>query len=343
MININNMFAKCKTLEELYNVFALNPDFSFGLATSEELDRLADVFEANVQPADMVDTPLGETEFKHIRDFVISKFSNVDATVNPEENENMEEDEMGNNNETENLINDIIDDINDAMNGFDDATGHGCKKEKTVEEADKCLVKMQAALAKVTNFIGDTLGLNQVRNSVAAIIEVGLNGKSTPTDIKKMAEKCEAKIKEEAEFLMEFAADDVTFSKAIQLKALVEGGRRKSIFESFVCGILNIAEGMFGKLKEWFEGFNDKKGLFAAIFRGIAGFAGLLKKGLKIVVTGITKVVSYVVAGVIIAVSAIVNVIKSFVSKLNNWNKIKEEVDDAKTEEDALEDDFDEE
>lgn len=339
MININNMFAKCKTLEELYNVFAYNSDFSFGLATSEELERLADVFAANVAPADMVDTPLGEKEFNHIRDFVISKFSNVDATVNPEENENMEEDEMGNN--TENLINDVINDINDAMDSFDDNTGHGCKKEKTVEEADNCINKMNAALANVLNFIGDTLGFNQVRNSIAAIIEAGLDGKSTPTDIKNMAKKCEEKIKEEAEFLMEFAADDVTFGKAIQLKALAEGGRRKSVFESFACGILNIAEGMFGKLKEWFDGFNDKKGVLAAIFRGIAGFAGLLKKGLKIVVTGVTKVVSFIVAGVIIAVSAIVNVIKSFVSKLNNWNKIKEE--DDETEEDALEDDFDEE
>lgn len=238
------------------------------------------------------------------------------------------------NNGAKNLINEIQKDINDAMKQFDNNTGHGKKKGKTVEEADKCVANIQAALAKVLGFIDETLGFSPVKGAITGIIEAGLDGKSTPTAIKKMAEDCEKKILEEAEFLMEFAADDITFRNAIQLKALVEGERRKSIFEAFACGILWITDRMFDKLKGWYENFKDKKGLLASIFRGIVGFIGLIGKGAKVVISGITKAVSYVIAGAIIAACTIINAIKGFVSKLKGWATKAEEPDDDELEED---------
>jgi hypothetical protein len=324
---LNNRFSKCKTLKDLYDVFNNEDVFDYDNLSIEELSIVADVFEANLP--DNVDMP--ERFVTRDGHEIISKAGYTliwDVTIDTID---MEENKMLNNG-TGNLINETQNDINDAMKKFNDNTGHGKKKGKTVEEADKYLANIQAALAKVLNFIDETLGFSPVKDAITGIIEAGLDGKSTPTAIKKMAEDCEKRIIEEAEFLMEFAADDVTFRNAIQLKALVEDGRRKSIFESFACGILWIADRMFDKLKSWYDNFKDKKGLLASIFRGIVGFIGIVSKGAKIVINCITKAVSYIIAGTIFAVCTIVNAIKGFVSKLKDWEIKAEEPDDTEDE-----------
>lgn len=92
---MSNIFNGCKTLGDLYEVFVYNPDLTFEITTDAELNRLADVFEANVSPVDMVDTPLGETEFNHIRDFVISKINSVIEYANETIiNDSMEDEDM---------------------------------------------------------------------------------------------------------------------------------------------------------------------------------------------------------------------------------------------------------
>lgn len=325
----NNRFSKCKTLKDLYNVFSFEDVFDYDDLSIDELSIVADVFEANLP--DNVDMP--ERFVTRDGHEIISKAGYTliwDVTIDTIDM--MEGKEMLNNG-TENLINETEKDINDAMKQFDNNTGHGCKKGKTVEEADKCVANIQAALAKVLNFIDETLGFSPVKDAITGIIEAGLDGKSTPTAIKKMAEDCEKKILEEAEFLMEFAADDITFRKAVQLKALVEGGRRKSIFESFACGILWIADRMFNKLKKWYDDFKDKKGLLASIFKGIVGFIGFVSKGAKVVINCITKAVSYIIAGAIIAACSIINAIKGFVSKLKGWATKENEPDEDELEE----------
>lgn len=92
---MSNIFNGCKTLGDLYEVFVYNPDLTFEITTDAELNRLADVFEANVSPVDMVDTPLGETEFNHIRDFVISKINDAIEDANETIiNDSMEDEDM---------------------------------------------------------------------------------------------------------------------------------------------------------------------------------------------------------------------------------------------------------
>lgn len=315
---MNNLFINAKTIGDLYEVFTSNLDLSFETATDAELERLAIVFESNVQPVDMVDVPLDENGFNYVRDFIISK---VETFINEE----IQEEEAMNKNTVKSNV-DLA--VEEMMGKFAQAKENikvnaDETKEEYIEKVDASLNIMKGALATTLNVLDDVLGYSVLKSSIIDIMEAGTDGKSSKKDLFKMARKCRELIDQEIKNL-EFWADEESLKKAVQLKSLVEDERGKSVFESFATGCIYIAKKVTRKLRQWFK-VDEEKSILGAICRSIAGFANVLRAGVQIIWSAGKFAVSFVVAGVVKFVDWIVSAIKTTVAKIKEWSSKKNE------------------
>ena len=200
----------------------------------------------------------------------------------------------------------------------------GETKEEYFDKVDDSLNTMKSALGSVLDTLDGVLGFTVLKHSILDIIEAGTQGKSSKKDLFKMAKRCRELIEEEIENL-EFWGDEKSFKKAIQLKALTEGVRGKSIFEAFVSGCIWIGKKVARKLRTWFH-VDDEKSVIGSICRSISGFVGILRAGAKIVWNTTKFAVSFLVAGVIKVATAVISVFKTLfdkakafiIEKLNN-------------------------
>lgn len=335
---MSNIFNNCKTLGDLYEVFAYNPDLTFEITTDAELNRLADVFEANVAPADMVDTPLGETEFNHIRNFVITKVNGViediqEETTNPTETNNKEEKIMGT---VKGNVNAAVEEM---MNKFAKAKENikvnaGETKDEYIERVDDSLNVMKSAFGDVLNTLDTVLGYGLLKESVLDMMEASTDGKTSKKDLFKMAKRCRELIEDEIDNLL-YWADEESLKKAIQLKALTENERGKSVFESFVVGVIWIAKKVARKLHQWFK-VDEEKSIIGSICRSIAGFANVLRAGVRIVWNAAKFAVSFIVSGIVIIADFIVRAVKSVVTRIKEWNNAKDEEAEIEDEEEII-------
>ena len=214
----------------------------------------------------------------------------------------------------------------------------GETKEEYFDKVDDSLNVMKGALGNVLGTLDGVLGYTVLKNSIIDMMEAGSDGKTSGKSLFKMARRCRELIEEEIENL-EFWGDEESLKKAVQLKALTEGVRGKSIFEAFVSGCIWIAKKVTRKLRAWFH-VDDEKSVMGSICRSIAGFAGILRAGIKLVWNTAKFAVSFVVAGVIKVADFVFRTIRTLVSNIkafviDKYNKLTN-----KDIEDDLEDDY---
>lgn len=208
----------------------------------------------------------------------------------------------------------------------------GETKEEYFDKVDDSLNVMKGALGNVLGTLDGVLGYTVLKNSIIDMMEAGSDGKTSGKSLFKMARRCRELIKEEIENL-EFWGDEESLKKAVQLKALTEGVRGKSIFEAFVSGCIWIAKKVTRKLRAWFH-VDDEKSVMGSICRSIAGFAGILRAGIKLVWNTAKFAVSFVVAGVIKVADFVFRTIRTLVSNVkafvvDKYNKLtKKDIED---------------
>ena len=214
----------------------------------------------------------------------------------------------------------------------------GETKEEYFDKVDDSLNVMKGALGNVLGTLDGVLGYTVLKNSIIDIMEAGSDGKTSGKSLFKMARRCRELIEEEIENL-EFWGDEESLKKAVQLKALTEGVRGKSIFEAFVSGCIWIAKKVTRKLRAWFH-VDDEKSVMGGICRSIAGFAGILRAGIKLVWNTTKFAVSFVVAGVIKVADFVFRTIRTIVSNIKEFAIDKYNKFTNKDIEDDLEDDY---
>lgn len=208
----------------------------------------------------------------------------------------------------------------------------GETKEEYFDKVDDSLNVMKGALGNVLGTLDGVLGYTVLKNSIIDMMEAGSDGKTSGKSLFKMARRCRELIEEEIENL-EFWGDEESLKKAVQLKALTEGVRGKSIFEAFVSGCIWIAKKVTRKLRAWFH-VDDEKSVMGSICRSIAGFAGILRAGIKLVWNTAKFAVSFVVAGVIKVADFVFRTIRTLVSNVkafvvDKYNKLtKKDIED---------------
>ena len=214
----------------------------------------------------------------------------------------------------------------------------GETKEEYFDKVDDSLNVMKGALGNVLGTLDGVLGYTVLKNSIIDIMEAGSDGKTSGKSLFKMARRCRELIEEEIENL-EFWGDEESLKKAVQLKALTEGVRGKSIFEAFVSGCIWIAKKVTRKLRAWLH-VDDEKSVMGSICRSIAGFAGILRAGVKLVWNTAKFAVSFVVAGVIKVADFVFRAIRTLVSNIKAFAVEKYEHLTNKDIEDDFEDDY---
>lgn len=353
---MNNIFNSCKTIGDLYNVFAYNPDLTFETATDAELNRLADVFEANVAPADMVDTPLGETEFNHIRNFVITKVNGVIEDIETE----MPETEENNNKEEKVMAGTVKENINlaveEMVGKFTSAkenikVGAGETREEYFEKVDDSLNVVTGAFGTALSVLDNFFGFTSLKADILDIYHAGerANGKK---DIFKMAKKCRERVDAEIEEINELSdLGLMDEEEAVKLKDVLEELKGSNIFKKFAVTLTFFVKKIARKLRKWFQ-VDEEKSVVGAICRSVAGVAEVIKAGLKIVWDTAKFAVSFIVAGIMLVAAPIIRAIKSLVEKIKDWvnkklNKAKETEEEEDEEffeiEEEIEDDLEEE
>ena len=214
----------------------------------------------------------------------------------------------------------------------------GETKEEYFDKVDDSLNVMKGALGSVLDTLDGVLGFTVLKHSILDIIEAGTQGKSSKKDLFKMAKRCRELIENEIENL-ELWGSEESLKGAIQLKALTEGVRGKSIFEAFVSGCIWIGKKVARKLRTWFH-VDDEKSVISSICKSIAGFVGILRAGVKLVWNTTKFAVSFVVAGVIKVADFIYRAIKTLVVKIKEFAVEKYEQLTNKDIEDDFEDDY---
>lgn len=214
----------------------------------------------------------------------------------------------------------------------------GETKEEYFDKVDDSLNVMKGALGNVLGTLDGVLGYTVLKNSIIDMMEAGSDGKTSGKSLFKMARRCRELIEEEIENL-EFWGDEESLKKAVQLKALTEGARGKSIFEAFVSGCIWIAKKVTRKLRAWFH-VDDEKSVMGSICRSIAGFAGILRAGIKLVWNTAKFAVSFVVAGVIKVADFVFRTIRTLVSNIKTFVVDKYNKLTNKDIEDDFEDDY---
>lgn len=209
--------------------------------------------------------------------------------------------------------------------------------EEYIERVDDSVDVMKGALGNVLGVLDGVVGYSILKDSILDIMEAGTTGKSSKKDLFKMAKKCRELLEEEIANL-EFWGDQESLGKAVQLKALVEADRDKSVFEAFVSGCVYIAKKVARKLRKWFK-VDDEKSVIGAICRSISGLTKILRAGVKIVWNTAKFAVSFIVAGAVKLGDFIVRTFKSLFDKIKEWATTKFQ---KLSEEDAM-DNFDEE
>lgn len=214
----------------------------------------------------------------------------------------------------------------------------GETKEEYFDKVDDSLNVMKGALGNVLGTLDGVLGYTVLKNSIIDMMEAGSDGKTSGKSLFKMARRCRELIEEEIENL-EFWGDEESLKKAVQLKALTEGARGKSIFEAFVSGCIWIAKKVTRKLRAWFH-VDDEKSVMGSICKSIAGFAGILRAGIKLVWNTAKFAVSFVVAGVIKVADFVFRTIRTLVSNIKTFVVDKYNKLTNKDIEDDFEDDY---
>ena len=326
-----NRFNGCKSLEDLYARF--NPETSnYSNVSVDELETIAEVFRAHVEEREMPDVPLTDKGYTYIWNYVVDTIEEQEEdamTKNVTINDASQKEEkiMTVKNNVDKAVQEMMDKFQEAKENIKVQAGE--TYEEFIDKTDESVNTMKEAFGNTLGVLDNLLGYSVLKNSILEMMEASMENGSKK-DLFKMAKKCRELIEAEIANL-EFWGDQESFKKAVQLKALTEGDRGKSIFESLVSGVIWVAKKVARKLRKWFN-VDEEKSIINSICKGIGAFAKVLKAGLKIAFNAVKFAASFVVSGVVILCSWIYNAIKLVVTKIKGWITKKDEV---------IEDDFD--
>ena len=328
---MNNLFINAKTIGDLYEVFTNNKELSFETATDAELERLTDVFGANVAQVDMPDVPLDEAGFNYVKDFVINKVKDTIENINIVEEKTMKQSEIKTNFDLA---------VEEMLGKFDQAKENikikaGQTAEEYVQATDDSLNVMKGALGSVLNFVDKQLGFSMLKHNVLEVLEAGGDG-SSKKDLFKMAQKCRQQVDKFADRIERYGDHE----KAAKLKELFSLMKEEDLFTKFFSTLRWIARKVTRKLGKLFQ-VDEEKSVIGAICRSLAGFASVLKAGIQIAWNATKFAVSFIAAGLIKFGAWVVNTIRTLVEKSKDWLNKKNEV--IEVEEDDFDDSSDEE
>lgn len=278
----------------------------------------------------MVDTPLGETEFNHIRDFVVSKINDaIENITNNPENENKEEKIMGTVKENAKTVADeMMEKFTQAKETIKVQAGETAAEY--IERVDDSFNVVKAAFGNVLNVVDGNLGFSAFKESILEIIEAGQNGNSKH-DLFEMAKKCCEKTDKYIAKLIRLGNVD----GAQKLKDLMENLKGESIFTKLFSTLYWMGKKVVRKLRKWFK-VDEEKSVIGAFCRSLAGFAGVLREGIKLIWNTAKFAVSFIAAGVIIIADIIVKAIMTLVNKIKDWaNKKTQKAEETSEEETA--------
>lgn len=327
---MTNRFENCKTLKDLYNVFANEEGVQeFNNLSVEELDRIAVVFEANLPKAAVLPVvPLNEKGYTYI----------WNVTVEEVETEPSKEDEGMTN--LKQALENAAKDLAGARENIKVKAG------QTVEEyfdtVDDSVNVVKGAFGNVVKVLDDFTGFSGLKADILDIYHAGERANGGK-DLFKMAEKCRVRIDAEIESINELS--DIGLmdeTEARKLKDVLTELKGSNIFKKFAVSLVFLAKKVIRKLSQWFNAQGQKQNVFGSICRSVAGFVEALKAGLKIVWDTTKFAVSFIVAGVMIIAAPIIKAIRTLVEKIKGWveNKFKKV---EELEEDDLDDDFEDE
>lgn len=333
---LRNRFQECKTLVDLYNVFATEKGIeNFNTLSNDEIEKLLAVFEVNTSsPLSMPDVPLTESGYTYVWNAVVE-------TVDKTNKENMEGSVMkDNNNATTNTNTNKEDEaMKKAMNEMNQRSGirqlvKGAKvklvksvvsganktKEQYIDENQESVNTVMGAAVTIATKTADFLGYNTLKDDLLGIIEAGGESK----DLFRMAEEFRKRVDAEVELLIAWG-DEESLKKAMELKAETEDERGKSFIESLVAGLIWAAKWLAKKLRQWFQVENEKS-VIGAICRSLSGFVSVLREGVKLAWNTAKYILSFPAAVLIRVGQWIVNAIKSLFEKAKGWFQKKDEV-----------------
>lgn len=338
---LNNRFERCSTLKDLYERF--NDDTrEYSNVSVAELETIAKVFSANVDVREMPDVPLTDKGYTYIWNYVVDTVEQEGKAMT---NTNLNPNETINNTPSKEVTvmeeNKVKAAVNEMMGKFQEAKENlkveaGQTREEFVEKTDESLNIMKDALGNTLGVLDNLLGYSVLKDAILDMMDASMTNGSSKKDLFKMARKCRELIEDEIQNLL-YWGDEESFRKAIQLKAIAQYDRDKSIFEAFASGVVWIAKKVFRKLN--IQSDSEKKGIFASICKGISSFAKVIKAGVKIVWNAVKFAASFMVSGIVIIADFIYHAIKTAVEKLKDWSSKKLQEVTSDDEDELFEDD----
>lgn len=369
---MNNRFEKCKSLVDLYSVFATADGIQeYSNLSAEELERVAIVFEANIpDKVAMPDVPLTSAGYNYIWNVVVEEvetettedemeesimMNTNDVTVN-EFKEMMEESVMGKGKKVSKVtkvkmaVNNAVYSMKNTMSSV--KTNIGNDRESLTSSCDGALNEIKNTMGPVLEILDDALGCTALKEEICSIMYDTLNGVTSKSGFFKMASKCREAIDRKIKLLSLVDPDD-KLGKVAALRALAgedEDGTKiievQSIWSAFASSVVWICKKVTRKLRSWF-GVEAESNIFgatgAAIAQVFAKVGNVIKNAAKIAGTVLSYAVSYAVAGVIKITSLVITAIKFVVSKIKGWYEAaktkltKEDVEDLEFEDSELE------
>lgn len=198
---------------------------------------------------------------------------------------------------------------------------YGETKEDYVNRMEDSIDLMQSMLGEALQKMADITGYTDIKDSIYAIIDSSLDGKSNKKDLFKMAKKCRELIDEEIEFIKELG-DEGSLKDILILQEYTEDENGTNIFEVFAGACVWIGKKVAKKLSRWCK-VDDESSVFRAICKKLCDVANKLRTGTKIVLNTAQFVFSIVVAGVL---KVIENVHKKAIydifARQTNWKII---------------------
>ena len=373
---MENRFIKCKSFEDLYDVFCTEDVESFYNLTKEELERVHVVFEANLPCGAVLPIyPLNEKGYTYIWNVVIEEVETApipdEEVVSEESLENMEEDMM------KELLEKTAEEtaatpetkatatIAEAIKSMEQATKQarvelGKDKEVFTENCDKAIDSIKNAMGPVLQGLDDIVGCSALKEKICRIIykNKDINSKN---GFFQMAEECRKAVEEQVKLFERIDPND-KLGKIAALKTYIQAvdtdgntvyvkddagkkiiDTKQSIWSAFAKALVWVCKKVTRKLKRWF-GVNEESNVFGAVGASIAqAFAtvgNVIKNAAKIAGNAFLYIASYAVAGVIKLADMVVTAIKFVATKIKGWYKAaKEKFTKEDVEEEILEED----
>ena len=328
---MNNRFLGVKTLSDLYLVFSNEDVSDYDNLTETELERVADVFEANLpNKVDMPDRPLTEAGYTLIWNVTVDTveefINNITGEEAPEKDKEVTVMENLNNGFSKD---DLINNVNAAKNNAGDGIDNAATPETAASKADDSVDFIKGSLGKFLGMLDTQFGCSALKNTILGIIrdsrvelEGGEKGRLAFFAVAKNCRK---------------AVDDYCNNvliplgkkqKAMSLKEMFKDNDGHCLFTRVFNTLWWIGNKIYTKLLS-FKLKVKEGGILAHIMKGVKVLAKALLKGLKIVLNVVKYTASFVAASAAVVIDLIVSGIKAIITKVKAWDEAKKAGDET--------------